>query len=187
VTALTKRIVPPLLYVGLGAVLALTALLGWTYYRVENAPSEQEIKSSYIVDYTRTEQQRKGIDCLRLREELRGFLTGPFDKSLSTRGAGQDWKALLSQEEVARISNLREATFTCISLYRAGYGGAVNGLKDLGFAEAIERPLITLDILVAIGPAKKNCDSVCVDRMFQELREAQKAILAHVTPAGATK
>ena len=170
--------------IGLGALLILVgaaigaatilALVG------RNQQKEEQVRREYIVEYTKSEEVRLGVDCKILKGKLRDFLQSEIGPVLRARRPGQGWSSLISDDLRARTGKQRDHLFACGSLYLAGRRGEWNGLKDLDFSVALDKEMIVVDTLVRFGDPKTKCDASCLDQNFKDLEDAVKKLESHV-------
>jgi hypothetical protein len=163
-----------------GVLLALMIFIAWIYVRQQSPMTREQLHEKYIREYTKREQVERGVDCSKLKLELREFLETQIRPIVESRKSGQNWNALVKQETKTRLDYYREAIFTCMLLYKAGDNGSLNELKGLDYAVQLGRPFFTMDSLLQIGGSKANCDATCLDRQFAELDKSYKEILGKV-------
>ncbi|HEX5959113.1 MAG TPA: hypothetical protein VFY92_10740 [Hyphomicrobiaceae bacterium] len=182
-TSLLRRVGMPLLYIGLGVLLTVAAIAAWLYYASQAGPSAEELKRRYMLEYAKSEQERRGVNCHRLGEEIAAFLAGPLPEALKARAPGQSWKPLVTEDHVAKVQRLSDWNMTCMLIYKAAQDARLDGFDSLSYAPEIEKDLSMVRILLKIGPATKNCDASCVDSMFKELIDAQQAVVKRLRRA----
>jgi hypothetical protein len=171
--------------VGLGLVLAgAIAALAVLYIGIGGGPrtpeAERAVRDRYILDYTKDEQEKRGIDCRKLKSNLAAFLQQKLDPVVRARKPGQKWDALVSDDLKRETEKFREYILTCSMLYKAGRNGEANGLRELSYIAAIEDAFLTLEVLIRHGAPSQNCGPECIDNRFRELESAYRRVLTVV-------
>lgn len=139
--------------------------------------TEEQIRQKYVEDYTKQEQLRRGIDCHRLKSELRAFLESKVAPIMSAREPGKNWDQVVSEELKQQMASHREFLFTCLRLYEVGDSGRRNALEDLAFAADVHRDFIVMDILLRMGGPGQSCDATCLDAKFREFQLSYEQVL----------
>jgi hypothetical protein len=173
---------PPVTWGIAALAVALVAAGGYAVVRYQAQQAEQEAlaRRKSVLEYTAAEQQRIGVDCLKLKGQLQTLVDKRLGPALDKRAAGRDWSRLVSKAMKQSVTRHKEFAFTCFVLYKAGDGGRLNGLHDLAYTADIQRDLGVIDTLLQEGPPKKNCDRRCMDRLFGELSGAQGKVSARL-------
>lgn len=169
-----RQIAISLLLVLLGVVITLAALYFGIGAHRRTPESERE---RYIVEYTKSEQDKKGIDCRKLKADLRAFLTQKVQPVLTARKPGAKWDELVSDELRKEAARYREVISTCGNLYRAGGDGRINDLRELDFISHIENDYLTLLVLIRHGAPSQNCNVECLDNRFRELQLSYQRVV----------
>lgn len=138
--------------------------------------SLEEVRKQYVIDYTKKEQTRLGIDCGALKTSLRGFLEKDIRPVLNARQPAQDWNQYVSAEVRKRMGDMRDYYFACGRLYSAARSVKWDGMKDLGFSVELDRDIIVLNTFLGFGGFGEQCNAACLDQNFRELQEAFKKI-----------
>lgn len=164
---------------GMGTFLVLIGVVigvaGVLVVLAQNRPEPkdlEEVRRQYVLEYTKSEQARRGIDCSLLRAKFGDFLKNDIQPVLNARQPGQGWSQFVSADLRKQMEEQRDYFLACGRLYVAGRNGEWNGLKDLGFTVELERELTLLYTLIRFGEPDVQCDAACLDQTFGQLQEA---------------
>lgn len=133
---------------------------------------KEEISRQYVIDYTKSEEARLGIDCGMLRKNLKEFLETEIHPVLELRKPGQGWDQYVSEDLRKNVEKQRDYYLACGRLYTAGRNGEWNGLTDLGFSIELDKEFVVIYTLIRFGAPDVQCDASCLDRKFHMLQEA---------------
>jgi hypothetical protein len=164
-----------------GIALGIVGVLAFLVLDKPRPKDLEEARRKYVVEYTKTEQERLGIDCGVFKPRLRDFLANQIRPVLNARQPGQGWSRYVTTDLRRQMEVQRDNYFACNKLYVAGRNGEWNGLKDLGFTVELDKEFTLLQMLIRFGEPSGRCDAACLDQRFQELHEAFEKIEACVS------
>jgi hypothetical protein len=163
-----------------GIVIGAIGVLVLLLWSGPDAEELEAIRLQDTVEYIQGEQERIGFDCSLLAKEIRDFLHQDLRPMLDTRQPGQDWNGDVSADVRERMGELQDRYSVCGRLYAAARNGKWDGMKDLAFAVELDRDIIVLNTLIRFGEFGSECDALCLDGNFRELRDAFARIEARL-------
>jgi len=146
----------------------------------EPKKSEEQLRREYVVDYTKTEEERYGVRCKDFNTQLRAFLRTDIRAVLESRKVGQGWSARVSEDLRKKVVQYRDHYLLCGKLYVAGRNGEWNGLSHLGFTLELDKEIADLHIFVRFGEPKQGCNAKCLDQNFEDFRDVVTRIEARL-------
>lgn len=138
--------------------------------------SLEEVSKQYVIEYTKKEQARLGVNCSALKTTIKGFLEKDIRPVLSARQPGEDWNQHINTDARKRMGDIRDYYFACGRLYSAAKSVKWDGMKDLDFSVELDREIIMLNTLLGFGEFSEQCNAACLDQNYRELQEAFKKI-----------
>lgn len=156
----------------LGVVIGILGVLFVLNLNRPDQKDREEIRRQYVIDYTKSEEARLGIDCSMLKKNLKKFLETEVHPVLESRKPGQGWDQYVSEDLRKSTEKQRDYYLACGRLYMAGRNGEWNGLKDLGFSVELDKEFAVIYTLIRFGEPDVQCDAFCLDQKFHLLQEA---------------
>lgn len=159
-----------------GAAFVVAVLYGVRMWQASNAQvTEEAVRRAYVVEYSKAEQEREGVNCRQLRDELKGFLNGSIPGLLEKPAEQPGGQIGEKSKQYSR------ALAVCSKLYTIGHNGRWNNLEQLGFAGEIERDFIRIDTILRYTLSSVKCDAQCRDSASKDLADAYRRVVARLS------
>ena len=119
-----------------------------------------------------------GVDCLRIKFQIKNFLAAKITPIVIARKEGQPWYTFVDKELVKELDHHYDDLFTCFRLYNIGQNGRLNYLQDIFFINNLFRTYSMLRILLLeSGNTHMRCNSVCANNSFNQIQNSYNKLM----------
>jgi len=143
----------------------------------ENGERQQGKTKNSVVQFTKGEEQRVGVDCHQLPSQLADFFHSKILHILKILQQGQISSPLEKgiKNDLDRYDDFVQA---CSRLYQVSESGKLNGFQDLPFTESFLRDFSLVTTLLRYPePSKVACNDLCLDSKFELLQNSYARLL----------